>query len=79
MTYALIDVTQLETLTERLAALEQAVRESTQRDDRPKPGDWLSVAEYAKHRDVTTRTVHNWIKDGQVEARGAGKLREVKV
>lgn len=48
--------------------------------DQIKPRDeWLSVHDYAAEKGVTVSTVRRWILSGQVEARGAGKLRRVKL
>lgn len=43
------------------------------------PPQWVSVAEYMAAKGISKGTVYRWIAIGQVEARGAGKGREVKV
>ena len=40
---------------------------------------WVSVADYAARKGVTTATVYRWIAEGRVEARGTRKCREVRV
>lgn len=47
-------------------------------DELAPPPEWLSVDAYAAKRGVSVATVYRWIRSGQVQARGAGKLREVR-
>lgn len=43
------------------------------------PPQWVSVAEYMAAKGISKGTVYRWIASGQVEARGAGKGREVRL
>lgn len=40
---------------------------------------WVSVAEYMDRKNVSKSTVYRQIKAGELQARGTGKTREVKV
>ena len=70
-----IDPTALDELTAEVRAL-RAELSAVRVDHQPQ---WLTVPEYAKRMNVTTRTVRDWIAAGRVEARGAGKAREVRL
>ena len=67
---------------DRLAAVEAKLDLLLARTERatitPAPR-WVTVAEYADIRDCSDATVRRWIKNGVVEARGAGRRREVRV
>ena len=64
---------------EDVNALFAELRAMRQRlDELAPPPEWLSVDAYAAKRGVSVATVYRWIRSGQVQARGAGKLREVK-
>lgn len=39
---------------------------------------WQRIAECAQTFNVTTKTVNEWVKRGQWEARGVGQMREVR-
>jgi len=43
------------------------------------PPEWLTIREAAETLGVAESTVRRWAKDGQIEARGSGKARRVKV
>ncbi len=62
-------------LTAQIAKLQQLVSAIVT----PREPEWLSLEKYAESKSVTIRTVNNWIANGKVKARGAGKLREVKI
>lgn len=70
-----VDANALDLVLRKLDHLE---RKFDAADIRPR-SEWVSIAEYAGTKGVTTRTVQNWIASGRVKARGAGKMREVKV
>ncbi len=40
--------------------------------------EWISIAEAAKAKGVNRSTIHRWIASGKLEARGSGRLRQVK-
>ena len=48
-------------------------------DELAPPPEWISVAEYMDRKDVSKSTVYRRIKAGELQARGSGKTREVKV
>jgi hypothetical protein len=48
-------------------------------DDIAPPPQWVSVAEYMAMKGVSKSTVYRRIDAGELEARGSGKSREVKV
>jgi len=68
-----IDPNAIERVLDRLAELE---RKLDQFEIKPRP-EWISVAEYARLKNVSPRTVKRRIEAGQLEARGSGKLREI--
>lgn len=41
--------------------------------------EWLTVEDAAARAGVSVQTVRRWIRTGEVEARGAGKLRRVRL
>ena len=41
--------------------------------------DWVSISEAARINEVSATTIRRWIDLGQIEARGAGKARRVKI
>lgn len=41
--------------------------------------EWLPVKLAAQKLEVSEATVRRWIKTGQIEAKGAGKARRVRV
>lgn len=43
------------------------------------PPEWVTVADYMATKGVTLRTVNRKIGAGELEVRGAGKTREVRV
>lgn len=44
----------------------------------PRP-EWMSIAEAARHLGCSPDTVRRRINNGELEAKGRGKLRRVKV
>jgi excisionase family DNA binding protein len=44
-----------------------------------KDAEWLTVEDAAARANVSVQTVRRWIRTGEVEARGAGKLRRVRL
>lgn len=43
------------------------------------PPEWVSVSRAAELHGVASSTIHRWIASGQIEAKGSGKARRVKV
>lgn len=43
------------------------------------PPEWVGIHEAAKHFGVHPSTIHRKIDKGEIQARGAGKTREVKI
>lgn len=43
------------------------------------PPEWISVEEYMDRKNVSKSTVYRQIKAGELQARGIGKTREVKL
>ncbi|MBC7156690.1 MAG: helix-turn-helix domain-containing protein [Rhodobacteraceae bacterium] len=41
--------------------------------------EWVSVADAARRLGVSAQTVRRWISRGEIEARGHGRLRRVRV
>lgn len=70
-----IDPTELQALRDELAALRRAI-ESVSMSPRPQ---WVTVAEYAKMRGKTPKTVRNWINAGQIETKREGSVTLVRV
>lgn len=73
--YALIDTAELTALHAKLDALSATLARVT---IAPAP-EWVTVAEAAKLHGVTTGTVRRWVRKGEIEARGSGRARMVKV
>lgn len=48
-------------------------------DDLAPPPEWVSVVEYMDRKKVSKSTIYRRIKAGELQARGTGKTREVKV
>lgn len=69
-----IDQTSIERVLDKLDALERRLNDL---DIKPLP-EWVPVAEYARMKGVSARTVKRRIERGEIEARGTGKGREVK-
>jgi hypothetical protein len=44
----------------------------------PRP-EWVSIHEAAEARGVTPKTIKRWIDKGEIEARGEGRARMVRV
>lgn len=66
--------------SEDLARVEAELRAIRERlDVLAPPPEWVSVAEYAAREGVTKQTVYRWIASGEIQARGSGKSRKVKV
>lgn len=68
--------------TEDLAALHAEIRAIRQMLEGatviPAP-EWVSIKEAARRMNVKPETIRNRIARGEMEARGAGRMREVKV
>jgi len=64
-----------EALSRKIDALRQDLQGAT---IIPAP-EWVCIKEAARRKGVTEDTVRRWIRDGQIEARGAGRLREVRL
>ena len=61
-------------------ALMAEIRAVRQRLDELAPApQWISVAEYMERKEVSKSTVYRRIKAGELQARGIGKTREVRV
>jgi len=60
-----------------VAPLVEEVRSLKEKID-PRP-EWVSIPEAAKIKDVSPDTIRRRIASGQLEARGNGKLREVRL
>lgn len=69
------DVGEIEALRAEVRALRLMLEGATVT---PAP-DWVSIGDAAKHYDVDVSTVHRWIGNGRIEAKGAGKMRRVKI
>lgn len=72
-----IDAAIREAVADAVAPLAREIHELRQRI--APPPEWVSINEAARHYDVTTATIRNWIRSGKIEARGVGKQRQVKV
>lgn len=48
-------------------------------DELAPPPEWVSVAEYMDRKGVSKSTVYRQIKAGELQARGTGKMREVRL
>jgi hypothetical protein len=75
MTFALISTADLADLLADIAALKAALDRATVI---PAP-EWVSVAEAQRLLDCSEATVRRKIADGSLEAKGAGKLKRVRV
>mgnify|MGYP001549172770 CR=1 FL=1 len=75
MTLIAVDPDALRDLHRELAALRrevEALRETVA------PDEWRSVTDAAACYGVSESTVRRWIAAGRIEARGAGKTRQVR-
>jgi transposase-like protein len=70
-----VDADALSRVEAKLDALLQMLERSK---TTPMP-DWVSISEAARINEVSATTIRRWIDLGQIEARGAGKVRRVKV
>lgn len=66
------DVERVEAKLDRLMSMLANV------DVKPKP-EWLRLKDAAKHYGCSVDTIRRRIDSGALQARGSGKLREVKV
>lgn len=73
--FALVPVEHLTALTAEVRALRQAIDRAT---IKPQP-EWLSISKAAAALGVSTATVRRRIESGELQARGSGKMRVVKV
>ena len=71
----LVDAGDLAALREQVARLERRIDGAT---ITPAP-EWVPVPEAARRLHVSPQTVHRWIREGRIEAKGAGKARRVRV
>lgn len=63
-----------------IAEVMAEIRAVRQRLDELAPApQWISVAEYMERKKVSKSTVYRKIEAGELQARGSGKTREVKV
>ena len=70
-----IDQAEIEALHSKIDALHQAI---SQVNMTPR-AQWVPVAEYAKMRGKTARTIRNWIRAGHIETKREGSVTLVKV
>jgi excisionase family DNA binding protein len=66
------DIERVEAKLDRLTAMIEGATVS------PAP-EWVSMSEAARRKGVHRSTIDRWIKEQRLQARGAGKLREVRV
>ena len=72
-----LDAAIREAVAEAVAPLAREI--AALRDKVSPPREWVTIQEAAEMNGVTTATIRNWIKAGQLEAKGRGKARRVKV
>lgn len=72
-TFAMVPAESLDRLVERIDRMEAALDRAIHRAD-----GWMTVAEYRRIAQVTTRTVNRRIADGSLEATGTGAGRMVR-
>lgn len=70
-----IDQAQLDRIERQLAEIAARLDGATVH---PAP-EWLPIPMAARAKGVTTATVRRWITEGRIEARGSGRLREVRL
>lgn len=73
MTAMQLHIPELDALREEIAALHEKLDALT-----AKP-EWVRVPEAARRLGVSPDTVRRRIASGEIEARGSGKLREVRL
>lgn len=69
------DHAEIEALRDELRAIRGLIEGAT---IIPAP-EWVSIPDAAAHFGVHVSTIHRKIDKGEIEARGAGKLRRVKI
>ena len=71
-----LDLATSKDIAEIMAEL-RAVRQRL--DELAPPREWVGVATYAAMNGISKTTVYRKIKSGELQTRGNGKTREVKV
>ena len=72
---AIIDIAALDRLEKRMEAMQRLLERSTVI---PRP-EWVSISEAAAFKKCSASTIRRMIDAGELEARGAGKARRVKL
>ena len=72
-----IDAAIREAVAEAVAPLAKEIRDLRAKLDPPK--EWVSVQEAADHYGVTPATIRRWISEGNLQAKGSGKARRVRI
>ncbi|SEB96926.1 hypothetical protein SAMN05519105_1682 [Rhodobacter sp. 24-YEA-8] len=75
MQFVMIEADRLDRMERKLDAPTEALRSSTVI---PAP-EWCPITEAAKRKGVSTTTIGRKIALGLIEARGNGKLKEVRI
>ena len=74
-TFALIDPAEIAALRADIADLKAALQAATVI---PAP-EWVTVADAARRQNVSTDTIRRRVAQGIIQAKGAGKMKRVKV
>lgn len=68
-----VPVDMLDRLYQKLESIEKRIESAT---ITPAP-KWVSIKDASEHFGVNRSTIHRWIEDGKLTAKGAGRARRV--